>query len=87
MTIEIRIGGSAWPIRPLTIRQQIGVQKALFSDENIVARGIAIVKAALERDHKAAADGLDDHEGTVKEIDDAAGSILRLGGWLPAVDG
>ncbi len=86
MVIEITIGGETWPVRGVTLRQHAEIQRILASDDSNFVRGMAIVKLALARDHKESADGLDDHEGTITEIDDAAGAILRMGGWLPPLD-
>ncbi len=81
--IQIKIGDQAWDIRPLTLGQQIEMQRALKSNANAVDKSLAIIKTALSRDHQTAAAGLDEFEGTWPEVDRAAGAILRHGGWLP----
>jgi len=82
MSVNIYVGGNSWTIRPLTIRQLSQIQKVLNSDQNNIEKSVDILKIGLSRDCSGVAADLDNIEGTLQEIDAAAGAVLELGGFL-----
>lgn len=84
----IRLGGSEWPVRPLTLRQVQDIEPILMAGERglkgSVGAAIAIIQIALQRDHAEAAGSLADVEATAPEIAAAMAAVLRLGGFIEA---
>ncbi|ACK51961.1 conserved hypothetical protein [Methylocella silvestris BL2] len=87
----IRLGAREWSIRPLTLRQVQEIEPILMAgaseSKSNVSAAMAIVSIALQRDNAEAASALDDVEATAPEIAAAMAAVLRLGGFLPAVEG
>ncbi len=84
--IEIHLGGKTWPIRKMTLRQLSGLENVLLRVKELGSLGgnIGVVKIALTRDHSKDAEILEDIEATVPDLEQAAGAILGLAGYLPA---
>ena len=82
--IMLRLGSEEWHLRPLTLKQIQEIEPLLRSDDasGSIAAAVAIVAAALRRDHPAAAEKLADLEATTQEIGVAMREVLRLGGFI-----
>ena len=85
---EVELGERRWRVRPLTVAQVQAIEPLLFAQgtAGTVATAVAILRIALARDHADAAAGLDEVEAGAPEISAALGTVLRLGGFLPAGD-
>ena len=81
------LGGASWRVRPLTVAQVQDIEPLLLAEggSGTVAAAIAILRVALRRDHPEAVAPLDDLEAGAGEIAAALATVLRLGGFLPAV--
>jgi len=81
----IILGERRFEIRPLTLGQVRKIDKYLAEPvTSNVDRCIAILKIALERDHKDMRAFLDDEEGelSVAELAEAMKRVLRAGGFV-----
>ncbi|MDH2310340.1 hypothetical protein [Methylobacterium brachiatum] len=84
----LTLGGKSWTVRPLTLRQ-VEVLEPLVargSGESPFAYGLAVVSAALVRDHEADIAGLRDLEATSADLAEATRAVLILAGYLPGAD-
>ncbi|MDF2600614.1 MAG: uncharacterized protein K0Q54_3437 [Methylobacterium brachiatum] len=84
----IALGGKTWTVRPLTLRQ-VEVLEPLVargSGESPFAYGLAVVSAALARDHEPDIAGLRDLEATSADLAEATRAVLILAGYLPGAD-
>lgn len=82
----ITLGGNAYTIRPLTLRQLKVVLPAFTAvqrGDNPVAAGISIIHAALLRDHPLSLDAIEDMETTMEEVTAAVRAIAELAGLVP----
>ncbi|WP_374308988.1 hypothetical protein [Methylocella sp.] len=86
---KVTLGAKAWTVRPLTLRQLQEIEPILTTGEGRgnVASALAILSAALRRDHPADVEALGDLEAGAPELAAAMNAVLRLGGFLPQEDG
>jgi hypothetical protein len=84
----ITLGAKTWTIRPLTLRQVEALEPpvARGSGESPFAYGLAVVSAALARDHEPDIAGLRDLEATSADLAEATRTVLILAGCLPGAD-
>ena len=87
----VTLGERRFEIRPLTVAQVQAIEPLLFATSEggaaSIASAVAILRVALARDHAEAAAELDGLEADAPAIGAAMAQGLRLGGFLPAVDG
>ncbi|MGN8097192.1 hypothetical protein [Methylobacterium sp. 22177] len=84
----ITLGSKTWTIRPLTLRQVEALEPlvARGSGESPFAYGLAVVSAALARDHEPDIATLRDLEATSADLAEATRAVLILAGYLPGTD-
>ncbi|AYO81582.1 hypothetical protein [Methylobacterium brachiatum] len=84
----ITLGSKTWTVRPLTLRQVEALEPlvARGSGESPFAYGLAVVSAALARDHDSDIAGLRDLEATSADLAEATRAVLILAGYLPGAD-
>ncbi|WP_182180551.1 hypothetical protein [Methylobacterium radiotolerans] len=84
----ITLGSKTWTVRPLTLRQVEALEPlvARGSGESPFAYGLAVVSAALARDHEPDIAGLRDLEATSADLAEATRTVLILAGYLPGID-
>ncbi len=80
----ITLGSKTWTVRPLTLRQVEALEPlvARGSGESPFAYGLAVVSAALARDHEPDIAGLRDLEATSADLAEATRTVLILAGYL-----
>lgn len=88
--VDVVLGDQRWTVRPLTLAQVQALEPLVFGSAEAkagsMAAAIGILRVALSRDHKAAADRLEEVEAPATEIARAMAGVLRLGGFLPSAD-
>lgn len=86
LSATITLGSKSWTVRPLTLRQVEALEPlvARGSGESPFAYGLAVVSAALARDHEADIAGLRDLEATSADLAEATRAVLILAGYLPS---
>lgn len=86
--IMLRLGAREWRVRPLTLKQIQEVEPLLLAADQSAGQSIAtairIIIVALNRDHREAAESLDEIEATAQEIGAAMSIVLQLGGFVTA---
>jgi hypothetical protein len=86
--VTIRLGGAAFAVRPLTLRQLRSVLPAFaragaIGAEDGVDAAIEILAAALSRDHPdITRERLLDTEASVQELAEAVTTVARLSGLV-----
>jgi len=86
--VTITLGGAAFAVRPLTLRQFRGVLPAFAragatGAEDGVDAAVEIIAAALSRDHpEMTREALLDREASVQELAEAVTAVARLSGLV-----
>ncbi|PJI55368.1 hypothetical protein CTI14_05505 [Methylobacterium radiotolerans] len=82
----VTLGAKTWTVRPLTLRQVEALERSWRAARARAPSptGLAVVSAALARDHEPDIAGLRDLEATSADLAEATRAVLILAGYLPS---